>query len=78
VDRVVVDETMLKGTYDVTLKWTPDQKPQPGQEMPAAPPTDVSSALLTALEQQLGLTLESQTAPVDTIVVENVDEPSQD
>lgn len=78
VDRVVVDETMLKGTYDVTLKWTPDQKPQPGQEMPAAPPTDVSSALLTALEQQLGLTLESQTATVDTIVVENVEKPSQD
>jgi bla regulator protein blaR1 len=78
VGRVVVDETGLKGTYDITLQWTPDQKPQMGQEMPASPPAaDASPALLTAIEEQLGLTLKPQTAPIDTVVIESVEEPSQ-
>jgi bla regulator protein blaR1 len=85
VDRVVVDETGLKGAYDVQLQWAPDHNASFNQDaggqamaarMPAAGPP--SASLLTALEEQLGLTLEPQTALVQKIVVENAEEPSQD
>ena len=79
--RMVVNQTGLKGTYDFDLKWTPEagSGPMPG-EAPgdAAPPPDASGpSLFTALEEQLGLKLESQKGPVDTIVIDHVEKPSE-
>ena len=66
--RVVIDDTGLTGFYDIALKWTPDEELANG-----AP----GSSLFTALEEQLGLKLVSKKAPVDVIVVDHVERPSE-
>jgi bla regulator protein blaR1 len=82
----IVDKTGLPGTYDITLQWTPDANPPStigaagaGPNTPdAAAPADTSGAtIFTALEEQLGLKLESQKGPVDVIVIDHVEEPSE-
>jgi uncharacterized protein (TIGR03435 family) len=67
--RIVVDKTGLTGYYDITLKWTPDGS---HTSDPNAPPD-----LFTALEEQLGLKLVATKAPVDVIVVDHVERPTE-
>ena len=63
--RTVVDLTGLKGNFDFTLSWVRDQAADaPG------------SSLFTALQEQLGLKLESQKGPVETIYIDNIERPS--
>jgi uncharacterized protein (TIGR03435 family) len=82
--RVVIDRTGLKGEYDYTLQWTPE----PGQGGPAsiglppqaevaAPADSKGPSIFTALREQLGLKLESQKGPVEIIVIERVEKPSE-
>ena len=83
--RLVIDETGLKGNYDWTLKWTPDQGgpmfkgPDGGQPSADAPPPPDSSgpSIFTALEEQLGLKLESRKGPVETLVIDSIERPSE-
>jgi uncharacterized protein (TIGR03435 family) len=83
--RIVLDKTGLKGNYEFTLKWTPDEGQSQmfrgagdGQPRDAAPPPDGSGpTIFTALQEQLGLKLESQKGPVDTLVIDHVDRPSE-
>jgi uncharacterized protein (TIGR03435 family) len=86
VGRTIVDKTGLAGNYDFTLKWTPDDAPramaggEPGGPpgIQGAPPPDTSGpSLFTALEEQLGLKLESQKGPVDVIVIDHLEMPSE-
>jgi bla regulator protein blaR1 len=83
IDRIVLDRTGLTDAYDFELRWTPRRRPG----MPAPPGTaggqsataeasldDVS--LFTALEEQLGLKLEPQRAPVPVLVVDSAERPS--
>lgn len=67
--RLVVDKTGLAGKYDMALKWTPDDQ----QGM-----ADAGPSIFTAIEEQLGLKLESAKGPVDTIVIDHTDKPSED
>ena len=78
--RIVVDKTGLAGGFDIDLVWTPDQMPNgpppPGVQMPAIDPNGPS--IFTALQEQLGLKLESQTGPVDVLVIDRVERPTAD
>lgn len=78
--RIVVDRTGLEGTYDIDLTFTPDRMPQgtppPGVPMPSIDPNGPS--LFTALQEQLGLKLESERAPVEVIVIDHVERPTPD
>jgi uncharacterized protein (TIGR03435 family) len=76
--RVVRDQSGISGEYDFTLKWTRENLTAPrGTEQDAVTPPDFSGpSLFTALQQQLGLRLESKKGPVDTIVVQHVERPS--
>jgi uncharacterized protein (TIGR03435 family) len=71
--RLVVDKTGLTGKYDFTLKWTPDM--DPGADAPGA---ETGPSLFTALEEELGLRLETTKAPVDVIVIDRVESPIAD
>ena len=62
----VLDKTGLAGSYDFKLAWTGESN-----ENPAYPP------LLTALQEQLGLKLESQKAPVEILVIDRIEKPSE-
>ena len=76
--RPVVDRTGLTGLYDLSLKW--DDAPVPeggvtGLDVPAAPGNNRGS-IFTAIQDQLGLRLDSQRAPVEVIVVDQMERPS--
>jgi uncharacterized protein (TIGR03435 family) len=64
--RPVLDRTGLTGLYDIDLEWTQAE----GQK-----PDGVS--IFTAVQEQLGLRLEPSTAPLDVVIVERVERPSQ-
>lgn len=63
--RPVLDMTGLKGSYDISLKWAPDEN--------LAPDDASLSSVFSAVQEQLGLRLESRKAPVDFLVVDRVD-----
>lgn len=73
--KPVLDRTGLTGTFDYKLEWAPDEVQVQSQEAPAQ--TDGSMpSLSAALQQQLGLKLVAQRAPVETIVVERAEKPA--
>ena len=81
LDRPVVDQTGLAGRFDFTLLWTPDQSQFGGLGVRVPAPTDDPNAppgLFTAIQEQLGLKLDSTKAPVDVLVVDRVEKPSAD
>jgi uncharacterized protein (TIGR03435 family) len=76
--RPVRDKTGLTGKYDFTLTFTPEPtQPVPGASPPEAPPTVDSNApsIFTALQEQLGLKLESARGPVEVLVIDNAERP---
>jgi bla regulator protein blaR1 len=79
LDRPVVDQTRLPGRYDFTLTWTPDETQFGGLGVRVPPPTDNAAAppnLFTAIQEQLGLRLESTKAPAEVLVIDRVERPS--
>ena len=78
LDRPVVDQTGLTGRFDFMLTWTPDEFQFGGLGAKVPPPLDNATApdLFTAMQQQLGLKLESTKAPVDVLVVDHVEKPT--
>jgi uncharacterized protein (TIGR03435 family) len=69
-----VDKTGLTGNFDFTLKWTPDQSPRGPDGTPS--PATVAS-IMTAVQEQLGLKLEPQIGPVQILVIDHVETPSE-
>jgi len=68
LDRPLLDRTGLTGTFDFALEWV--FQPQPGADLPGP-------SFMDAVRDQLGLKLESQKAPVEVLVVDHVERPSQ-
>ena len=79
--RMVVDKTGLAGTFDLDLTFTPgtpDQIP-PGPLPPGAPAIDPNGpSIFTALQEQLGLKLDSQRGPVELLVIDRAERPTED
>jgi len=87
VGRKVIDKTDLPGNYGVKIEWTP----QPGEMMmmrgmppggfgdKGAPPTPDPNgiSIFTAIQEQLGLRLESSRGPVDVLVIDSAVKPAQ-
>lgn len=71
MDRPLVDRTGLKGTFDFIIMFSvkpPDSQPQPNPSGPSLP---------DALQEQLGLKLESRKEPVDVLVIDHLETPSE-
>ena len=73
--RPVVDKTGLNEKYDWVLKWTPDTAAAAGQDAPQ-PVDSPGPTIFTALQEQLGLKLESSKGPVENLVIDHVEHPS--
>jgi uncharacterized protein (TIGR03435 family) len=73
--RHVDDRTGLQGSYDVMLRYTMDASlggfKYVGPEDPSG-----GTSIFTAIQEQLGLKLESAKGPVDTIVIDHIEEPT--
>jgi len=76
---VVSDKTNLTGKYDINFEWAPEpsQFPPRPAYVPAPQPDPNREPLPTAIQKQLGLKLEPQTAPIDILVIDHVEKPSQ-
>ena len=80
--RRVIDRTGLTGGFDLALYF--DNRPIPGvgpggglRTPPGADPTPADAvSIFTALEEQLGLKLEPQTAPAEVLVIDHVERPT--
>jgi len=73
--RTVLDKTGLKGNYDVTLNFAPvDGQPT---LLNGVPQEETRPSIFTALQEQLGLKLDSQKAPVEVLVIDHVERPSE-
>jgi uncharacterized protein (TIGR03435 family) len=77
VDRMIVDRTGLSGFYDFSCEFAPDLGfgSEPGGTTRQAETSAVPS-IFTAAQEQLGLKLEPQTASVDVLVIDHVEQPS--
>jgi bla regulator protein blaR1 len=72
MDRPILNRTGLSGVFDFTIEWSHQL-----QSLSANPTTETSGlSLFQALREQLGLKLEPQTGPVDVLVLDHVEEPS--
>jgi uncharacterized protein (TIGR03435 family) len=86
LNSVVLDRTGLSGNLDIDLTWTPEQLPSRAPGTPADQPVTVNGAaidpngpsLFTAVQEQLGLKLESTKGPVDVLVIDHAEQPTPD
>jgi uncharacterized protein (TIGR03435 family) len=90
LDRLIVDKTNLTGRFDIRLQWTPNAGENPfdqgGNKLPASiidmggttVTLDPSGpSIFSAIQEQLGLKLQSARAPVDILVIDHVEMPSE-
>jgi uncharacterized protein (TIGR03435 family) len=77
VDRPVVDKTGLQGLYDIRLQWTPGT----GSNSLVAPGTvqtpPAGTSIFNALEDQLGLKLETGKGALPVLVIDSIQRPSE-
>jgi uncharacterized protein (TIGR03435 family) len=74
--QIVIDMTGLKGSYEVKLEWTPDEnRPIAGAAGGAQTGIDAGAgpSIFTAVQEQLGLKLESRKGPLDVVVVDHAE-----
>ena len=74
--RPVVNQTGIEGKFDFTIDFEPEDGRVPGKENPISGVETSRPSLFTAVEDQLGLKLESRKAPVEMLVVDRIERPS--
>lgn len=67
--RRVIDRTGLGGVFDLDLRFTPESSPAVAPESPS---------IFTAVQEQLGLRLQSERGPVPVLVIDSVQRPTPD
>jgi len=83
--KPVLDQTGLKAKYNFKLEWTPDPSQgggfgpkAAGGEEPTTPPEEATGpTVFTALQEQLGLRLESTKGPIPMVVIDHVEKPTE-
>ncbi len=88
IGREVLDRTNLTGNYDLTLTYTPDRlrNYKASSDLPAGTLPQINGvpfdpdgpSIFKAVQDQLGLKLESSKGPVDLLVIDHVEKPTPD
>jgi uncharacterized protein (TIGR03435 family) len=73
MEKTVTDKTGLKGKYDIDLKWTPEDAKSAGDDGSS----ESGASIFTAVQEQLGLKLVSTKGPVETLVIDHVELPTE-
>jgi bla regulator protein blaR1 len=74
--RPVIDQTGLAGVYEFTLEWTPEVG-QTGPDATPPAPAPGAPSIFTAVQEQLGLKLDSAKAPIELVVVDSAERHSE-
>ncbi len=76
--RTVVDKTAFTATFDVHLEFTPDDSLAGLPALPggSVPSPDTYGTIFVAIQEQLGLKLESAKGPIDVLIIDSVEKPS--
>jgi uncharacterized protein (TIGR03435 family) len=83
LSRTVVDKTGITGEFQIQLTYTPDTPTAPSPDVPGPRPADPAAAadlgpdIFTAMQEQLGLKLNSSKGPVGILVIDHVERPSE-
>jgi uncharacterized protein (TIGR03435 family) len=78
LDRPVVDKTGIFGRFDFDLEWTPDETQFDGAFGRSANTEDSAKpGLFAAIQEQLGLRLEATKGPVEALVIDRAERPSE-
>lgn len=76
--RLVVDKTELRSYYSFTLQWAPETlSASSGQSANSEPFDSSRPPLFVAIQEQLGLKLEPAKGPVEVLVIDHVERPSE-
>lgn len=75
LDRQVINRTGLTGRFDIDLRYAPGSGKASLTDDDQAPQDSSAPTLFTAVQQQLGLKLESTKAPIDILVIDRVERP---
>ena len=67
-----MDRTGLTGKYNFEFAWTPDIDPCSG-----SPDSSNAQSIFTAVEETLGLRLVSIKGPVDSLIIDHAERPSE-
>lgn len=80
----ILDRTGISGFYDIKLEWTPDESESPlfkgppdGKAAAAPAPDAAGPSIFTAIQEQLGLKLESQKGPVEMFIIDHIEKASE-
>jgi uncharacterized protein (TIGR03435 family) len=81
LDRPVVDRSALEGRFDIHIEFSADET-TPGLRGPVSDPSPPAAdsnrpSIFTAIQEQLGLQLQSATGPVESLVIDHVERPSE-
>ena len=79
MNRIVRDQTGVTGSFDVDLDFNPEGLPglaPPSLDRPG--PLNDKPVIFTAIQEQLGLKLESTKGPVDVLVIDHAEQPGPD
>jgi uncharacterized protein (TIGR03435 family) len=78
LNRVVIGKTGEAGLFDLHFEFTPnDATPLGGTALPVSPAKENDLSIFTALQEQLGLKLESSKGPVEVVVIDTVSKPTE-
>jgi uncharacterized protein (TIGR03435 family) len=77
VGRIVVDRTGLEGRFDFSLEWVPDAANLPSINGAKMVPAEDGPSLFTAVQEQLGLRLESTKAAVEVLVIDRAQKAAE-
>jgi uncharacterized protein (TIGR03435 family) len=74
LQRLVIDRTGISEPFDFDLEWAPITL---NVDRAATPTTEFAPSLLAALDEQLGLKLETQRAPIEYIIIDSAEPPGE-
>jgi bla regulator protein blaR1 len=81
LDRPVIDKTGIAGLFNFRIQFAPDESTpffrSAAADPAVAPSEPAGPSIFTALQQQLGVKLERSTGPVDFLVIDHVERPSE-
>ena len=82
LNRLVIDRSQITGRFNLDLQFTPDRIPNwspAAADSLGVPQVDPQGAsIFTSIQEQLGLKLDPQNAPVDVLVIDRVNRPTED